>query len=162
MKSLHSLACKVVNVRPPTLTELPALLNLMRQLADFEDYLDDFSVTVDDLRERMLSENPQCYCLVVSGSEGDLLGYAVWLLVPFTYDLTPSAILKELYLVPQARGQGLGRHLFKAVQEQVYQQGCRRLLWNVLNGNQAAQGFYQRLGGHPEKKWQAWRKILSA
>ncbi|MBB1519695.1 GNAT family N-acetyltransferase [Pseudomonas sp. SR9] len=142
-------------VRAAQVTDIPALLVLMRELAAFEDYLTDFAVDAQALCERAFGPSAQCQVFVAE-SAGVPCGYAVALLIPFTYDLRPTCLLKELYLQPEQRAQGLGRQLLAGVASWAIDQGAGRMKWDVLVGNSRAERFYQCLGGRPVSKWLAY------
>ncbi|WP_240008839.1 GNAT family N-acetyltransferase [Aquipseudomonas campi] len=112
-------------VRAAQVTDIPALLVLMRELAAFEDYLTDFAVDAQALCERAFGPGAQCQVFVAE-SVGVPCGYAVALLIPFTYDLRPTCLLKELYLQPEQREQGLGRQLLAGVASWAIDQGAGR------------------------------------
>jgi len=169
------------------------LLRLMRELAVFEGYADQFRVTERDLIERglgnrrpkgrrflvdrlageerrlrlvrsrsprgaRLSPGPaaQLTAIVTDGAVGELAGYAVVYEIPFTYDLRPTLVLKELFVVATARSLGLGGVLMTAVLAHARARGCARLQWDVLPDNLRAQAFYRRFGGRPDVAWQRW------
>jgi GNAT superfamily N-acetyltransferase len=142
-------------VREARAEDAPALLALMRELARFEDYLEDFAVDEGQLLAHAFGPQPQCRIYVAEAS-GQLLGYAVTQELVFTYDLRPTVRLKELYVAPNARSQGLGEQLLAAVSRWAMARGAGRLKWDVLAGNQHAERFYQRLGGRPDTKWIAY------
>lgn len=131
------------------------MLVLMRALAEFEDYIDDFAVTQDAIlahgfgRERLFTTH-----LVISG--GKPIGLAVTYLVPWTFTLRPKLVLKEMYVMPSLRGNGAGRALFNAVTEEARQHKCDHITWTVMAGNKAAERFYQSVGGHADVKWLNW------
>ncbi|MEX6502735.1 GNAT family N-acetyltransferase [Pseudomonas zhanjiangensis] len=128
------------------------MLELMRALAEFEDYLQDFTVDRSALLQRAFGPAPQCQ-VFVAVADTSLRGYAVVLEVPFTYDLRPTLLLKELYIEQGWRGRGLGQRLMQAVARWGAGRGAGRLKWDVLAGNQAAETFYRHLGGRPDDKW---------
>lgn len=142
-------------VREARAEDVPALIALMRELARFEDYLQDFAVDEEQLLARAFGPQPQCRIYVAEAS-GQLLGYAVIQELVFTYDLRPTLRLKELYVAPAARSRGLGERLLAAVSHWATVRGAGRLNWDVLAGNQRAERFYQRLGGRPDTKWIAY------
>ncbi|MGF0333654.1 N-acetyltransferase family protein [Ectopseudomonas toyotomiensis] len=148
-------------VREARAEDVPALLPLMRELARFEDYLEDFAVDEVQLTARAFAAEPQCRIFVAEASDR-LLGYAVTQELTFTYDLRPTVRLKELYVAPDARCQRLGEQLLAAVARWAKARGAGRLKWDVLAGNQKAERFYQRLGGHPDAKWIAYTMDHSA
>ena len=135
--------------------DVPQLVALMRGLATFEDYLADFAVNEDALHRRAFGATAQCRIFVAEAA-GELRGYAVALLVPFTYDLRPTVRLKELYVRPNQRSRRLGQRLLAELADWAVQQGAGRLHWDVLAGNSRAETFYQRLGGRRVEKWIAY------
>ncbi|MDC7825017.1 GNAT family N-acetyltransferase [Pseudomonas sp. BLCC-B13] len=144
-----------VRVRAAGLADVPMLLALMRELAAFEDYLMQFAVDEQALRQRAFGPAAQCQVFVAETGR-ELLGYALALLIPFTYDLRPTVRLKELYVRPARRSSGLGRQLLVELAHWAIEQGAGRLHWDVLAGNERAESFYQRLGGRPVQKWIAY------
>ena len=142
-------------VRPALPADVPALIELMTALAEFEGYLDEFRVTEAELLARAFGEVAQCQVFVAE-QKGALAGYAVVLEVAFTFDLRPSALLKELFIEPASRSGGIGKALMTCVARWALSKGMGRLKWDVLAGNQNAERFYQRLGGEPDRKWTAY------
>lgn len=139
-------------VRPATLADLPEVHQQMQQLADFEGYLTDFCVTENHLIELGFGGDPQ-FSLLVASQNGKLGGYAVLVYQQFSYDLTPVATLKELFVVPAYRSTGAGQALFQAVIQTASDYGACRMDWLVLSNNTRAQQFYQQQGGHPSSQW---------
>ena len=119
--------------------DVPELIQLMRGLARFEGYIDDFRVAEQDLIEHGLGSQRRFEAFVAQESgAGPLLGMAVVYLIPWTYDLRSTMVLKELFVTDAARGRGLGKALMKHVARRAAEQGCPRLLWTVLHSNNAA------------------------
>lgn len=147
-------------IRPATLADLPAVHQQMQQLAAFEGYLTDFRVTVADLAARGFNSAPQ-FDLLVACNLQQLCGYAVLVYQPFSYDLTPVATLKELYIEAEYRGSGAGQALFQAAEQMARNKGAKRLNWLVLKHNLPAQQFYQQQGGYPSNDWIGFEKNLS-
>lgn len=127
----------------------------MHELAEFEGYLHEFAVNADDLRARAFGSDAQCL-IQVAEVAGVVQGYALTLSIPFTYDLRPTVVLKELYVNAQYRSAGLGERLLKDVANWALYSGAGRLKWDVLAGNGLAEQFYQRHGGRRVDKWLAY------
>lgn len=144
----------MLTVRAARPEDVPALLELMRALAAFEGYLDDFAVDAQALLDRAFGPSAQCQVFIAESDS--LCGYAVAQSIAFTYDLRPSVRLKELYVVQTQRGSGVGKRLMQSVARWARAQNAGRLLWDVLAGNDAAERFYARLGGRREAKWVAY------
>lgn len=151
-----------VFVREFVEADVEQLATLMRGLASFERYLDDFEVGCSDLIERGLSERPQFRALVAAQGAGKILGMAVYHIVPFTYDLTPEMILKELFVEENARGRGIGEALMDRLRKDAKVIGCKRIKWLVLHDNDRAKSFYSRMGGWKDAKWENWVMTLPA
>lgn len=142
-------------IRQAVAADVPQLLPLMRKLAAFEGYLDRFVVTESDLFERgFLSHKPE-FTAWVAGVDG-LQAYAVAYSIPFTFDLRPTVVLKELFVDEAARGQELGSQLFQAVVRYACSINARLIRWQVLPGNEAAKRFYRRQGGEMDENWESW------
>jgi len=146
---------RLLSVREARPEDVPAVLELMRALAEFEGYLDDFAVDTNALLTRAFG--PAAQCKVFVAETGAICGYAVAQSLPFTFDLRPSVRLKELYVVQGQRGSGIGEQLLRRVAQWALEQGAGRLLWDLLVGNDAAERFYARLGGQRESQWIAYR-----
>jgi len=149
-------------VRAATATDVPALLALMRELAAFERYLDRFAVTAEELLQRGFAATgqPEFFALVAEASAGGLLGYAVYYLIPFTYDLKPTLVLKELYVRGADRSAGWGAMLLDYLLVEAQRRGCGQIRWAVLPDNDRAKEFYRRWGGAPDGQWEYWQRTL--
>jgi ribosomal protein S18 acetylase RimI-like enzyme len=143
--------------RPFARADAAEMIGLMRELAVFEDYIDEFAVTEADLIENGLGASPRFGALVAyrEGEEG-LLGIAVHYVIPWTYDLKPTLVLKELYVAERARGLGVGRALMQSLCREAMSIGAPRIAWSVLPDNERAQRFYASLGGRKDAKFEPW------
>ncbi|MES3006660.1 MAG: GNAT family N-acetyltransferase [Pseudomonadota bacterium] len=141
-------------VRSAEKEDAEAVLALMQALAEFEGYSADFRVTLDELVQRCFVR--QDFQVLVADAGGELLGMLVYYEQPFTYDLKPWFVIKELYVRDSFRGAGVGRMLMKSVAGHCYLQGGSRLRWEVLTDNLPAQRFYGSLGAQPNTGWQTW------
>ncbi|MBY4677635.1 GNAT family N-acetyltransferase [Marinobacterium arenosum] len=143
-----------IRVRDARTEDCDALLTLMRQLARFEGYEDQFRVTAADLLER--GGRGDFHALVADSGQG-LAGMLVYYFQPFSYDLTPWLVIKELYIDARYRGQGLGSQLMQAAAQRCQAAGGSRMRWDVLTDNQPARAFYESLGAEPQCQWQGYQ-----
>lgn len=129
----------------------------MKALAEFEGYAEQFRVTEEAL-EKAWCEDPRPFeAFVAEGSTSvGLLGMAITYQQPWTYDLRPTVVLKELFVVPEGRGYGVGAELMSAVIEEAKTRGASRINWTVLADNDRAKDFYRRLSGKHDAKWEPW------
>lgn len=146
-------------IRPAGLQDVPQLLRLMKELARFENYDVQFAVTEDALtRAGFASVPPAFQCFVATdGDNSKLRGMAVTYVIPWTYDLTPTLVLKELYITEGSRKTGIGQQLMSAVARLALEIGAHRIHWTVLPSNDPAKDFYRTLGGRPDSAWEPWK-----
>ena len=138
--------------------DVSQLLELMVSLAEFEGYDQQFAVTEDALRSRGLGDRAEFKALVAeySTSPGELIGMAVYYFIPFTYDLRPDLILKELFVADMARSAGVGEALMKRLLSRARAADCERIKWLVLPDNHRAKQFYAALGAERDSSWETW------
>ena len=146
-----------VLVRSAKRNDCALLLGFMRGLAEFEGYIDVFRVTKAALETRGFPQTgePEFYALLAE-LNGKNVGMLVYYFIPFTFDLRPTLFIKELFVDPIARNNGVGEALFNAAIAKAKVQDCGRIKWDVLHNNEAAKRFYHRQGAHHDKKWQGF------
>ncbi|MEM7164698.1 MAG: GNAT family N-acetyltransferase [Planctomycetota bacterium] len=146
-----------VQVRSFQREDVPQLLELMRGLATFEGYLDKFAVSEQDLVDHGLGASPRFTALVaeLDGYDG-LAGMAVMYEIPWTYDLRPTVVMKELFVREDARDCRVGAALLREVAAHAAHRHSPRVIWTVLQDNDSAQRFYARHGGRADAEWQSW------
>ncbi len=136
-----------------------ALLELMKKLAEFEDYIEDFTVTASDLIIHGFSQSEgkePNFTAIVAEDNTTLHGYLVYTLIPFTYDLKPTLFIKELYVDKSVRGKSIGKQLMQRAINDAKEKGCGRMKWDVLSDNINAQSFYKSLGAKHDPRWQGF------
>lgn len=148
------------DVREMERADVPETIRLMRALAAFEGYIDDFAVSEFILERRAFAAVPDFSVFVCGPPAGRLVGYAVSYWVNWTYTLKPTLVLKELYVDAASRGSGVGAELFERVRRQAEEGGAGRLEWLVLPGNAGAERFYRAQGAAPDPSWDRWGMSL--
>jgi GNAT superfamily N-acetyltransferase len=140
-------------VRKAIETDVPNLLPLMRELAEFEKYAEDFAVNEEILREQGFRRSPPDFHCLIAEEGGELVGLLVYYFVPFTYRAKPNLIIKELYVTGRHRSRGIGKHLIKAVAREAEKAGCGMIKWWVAKWNERGIEFYERLGAKIDSDW---------
>jgi GNAT superfamily N-acetyltransferase len=133
-------------VRPARPADIPRIYELMCGLADYERLLDEVTGTVEELDDALFGATPAAECLVLE-QEGTLAGYALFLPVFSSFRTRRRMWLEDLYVDPAARAAGGGRLLMAALSRLCLDRGILGIGWIVLDWNDPAIGFYQRLGG---------------
>ena len=142
-----------MQIRKAVEEDIPELLPLMRELAEFEKYAQQFAITEETLREQGFGRSPPDFHCFVAEEDGKLFGFLVYYFVPFTYRAKPNLIIKELYVAEGHRSQGVGKLLMKAVAKEADRAGCGMIKWWVAKWNKRGIKFYKQLGARIDDDW---------
>lgn len=149
-------------VRPATPDDAATVLGFIRDLATYEREPDAVEATVASLHDQLAADHPPFECLLASqphpdtGADRDV-GMALFFPTFSTWTGVAGIHLEDLYVDPRARGSGAGLALLRALARLVRDRGGARLEWAVLDWNQPAIDFYDRLGARPQHDWITYR-----
>ena len=143
-------------IREAAPADVPALVAMVYELADFEKERDSCHLTEDQLRTALFDPAPQVFCHVAESAGGEVIGMALWFLTFSTWEGIHGIYLEDLYVRPAARGTGAGRGLLATLAAICVERGYRRLEWAVLDWNPARQ-FYEALGAAHKSDWLPYR-----
>jgi len=132
--------------------DVPAVVGLVRELADYEKAPEECHLTETQLHEALFGEAPAVFGHVAE-VDGEVVGMALWFLSFSTWRGVHGIYLEDLYVSPAARGTGLGKRLLRALARECVDRGLARLEWAVLDWNEPAIGFYRSLGAVPMEEW---------
>lgn len=145
-----------LQLAPATPADVPLILTLIRELAEFEKLTHEAVATADDLRLALFGERPHAE-VVIAWCDDEPLGFALFFHNFSTFVGKPGIYLEDLYVRPAARGRGVGTALLRWVASLACERGCGRFEWSVLDWNQHAIDFYQKLGARPLSEWTIFR-----
>ena len=147
-----------ISIRPATPADVPAILSLIRELAEYEKSLDKVVATTQNLHEDLFPTSGRPVCEAVMGEvNGVVEGFALFFHNYSTWVGRKGIYLEDLYVRPHARGVGLGKALFQRVVNIAVERGCHRMDWMVLDWNTPAHDFYKRMGAYAMAEWTMWR-----
>ena len=145
-----------IQIDPATPADVPMILTLIRELAEFERLLDEVTATEAQVRDGLFGPRPSAE--VAMARIGDeVAGFALYFHNFSTFLAKPGIYLEDLYVRQQFRGQGCGEALLKHLARTALARGCGRLEWSVLDWNQRAIDFYKSLGAVPMNEWTTYR-----
>jgi GNAT superfamily N-acetyltransferase len=149
--------CKMtLSIRPATAADLPLIARLIRDLAEYERLAD--AVRFDEAVLGTKLFGPRPYAEVVIGElDGEAQGFALFFHNFSTFEGKPGIYLEDLFVRPEARGSGLGKALLGHLAALALERDCARLEWSVLDWNEPAIGFYQKLGARLMDEWTVMR-----
>jgi GNAT superfamily N-acetyltransferase len=146
------------SVRAATPDDVPIIVSLIKELADYEREPNAAQATEADITNALFGNSPKAFCHVAE-HEGEVVGFALWFLNFSTWLGTHGIYLEDLFVRPEARGTGLGKALLTTLIEIARDHGYGRVEWSVLDWNTPAQDFYRALGATPNDEWTVWRLI---
>lgn len=146
-------------LRPVTPADIPGLLALMREMAEFEGLTDIFRATHTSLADSLCSANPAAHCLVghAAGAPDTLVAYAIWFHNYSSFLDRRGLYLEDLYVQPAHRRRGIGRQFLKELARIALEEECGRFEWVVLDWNQGAIDFYRHQGAEVLEEWRIVR-----
>lgn len=141
-----------VTIRAAEPQDVPAILSLIRALAEYEKLLDEVTATEVALHDSLFGARPYAEAMIAwDGSEA--VGFALYFHNYSTFLAKPGIYLEDLFVRPAYRGRGLGKELLARVARVAVERGCGRMEWAVLDWNAPAIAFYRSLGARPLQEW---------
>jgi GNAT superfamily N-acetyltransferase len=139
-------------VRAAERRDVPRLLELFGELADYEHLRDELHATEQQLGEALFGERPAAEALIAErGSES--VGYALFFPTFSSFLASRGIWLEDLFVMREHRGAGVGGALLSAVAARAHERGAARLEWCALDWNELALGFYRGIGARTMEEW---------
>ena len=135
--------------------DVPVILDLIKQLAEYEKAADQVVATEDLLHESLFAQRAAEVLLVEV--DGRAVGFAVFFTSYSTWLARAGIFLEDLFVLPDERGKGYGKGLLVHLAQIAVERGCGRLEWNCLDWNQPSIDFYLSLGAEKMECWTTYR-----
>ena len=136
--------------------DVPEILELIKALAEFENLSDEVVATEELLKITLFGINSPAE-VQIAFDKNKTLGFALYFRSFSTFLGRPGIYLEDLYVRESARGKGVGEALLRRLAQRTREIGGGRLEWAVLNWNEPAIGFYQKMGAAPLDEWTTYR-----
>ncbi|MBH9553198.1 GNAT family N-acetyltransferase [Inhella gelatinilytica] len=143
-------------IRSATPADVPTLLALIRELAVFEKLEHLVQSDAALLTEHLFGAQPVIEA-VVAEVEGKVVAFALFFRNYSTFLTKPGLYLEDLYVQPAHRGAGLGEALLRHLAQLAVARGYGRFEWSVLDWNEHAIRFYERMGAQLMHDWRICR-----
>ena len=140
-----------ISIRNGLKEDLPGVLGLVKELAEFEKAADQVSNTVKRMEQDGFGPNPVFGFFVAL--DGDVMvGLSLYY---FRYSTWKGKrlYLEDIIVTEDHRGKGLGKLLFERTMKFALEQGCSGMMWQVLNWNKAAIDFYRKYNAKMDDEW---------
>jgi len=143
-------------IRTTTEADVPVILSLIRELAEYEREPNAVVATEAGLREVLFGAKRSAEVLLAL-ENAEAVGFAVYFYNFSTWLGRPGLYLEDLFVRPAVRGKGFGRALLERLAQIAKERGCGRMEWAVLDWNEPAIQFYRKLGAEPMNEWTVFR-----
>jgi len=145
-----------LTIRPATPADVPLILSLVREIAEYEKLLHEVVATEADVQRTLFGGRPEAE-VILAQLAGEPVGFAVFFPVYSTFLAQSGIYLEDLFVRPHVRGKGVGKALLARVASIAVERGYGRVEWSVLNWNEPAIRFYESLGAKPRSGWTIYR-----
>jgi GNAT superfamily N-acetyltransferase len=143
-------------IRAATPADVPAIFSLIQALAEYEKLSHQVTGSIEQLHTHLFGEKPLIAAIVATVND-QAIGFALYFYNYSTFLTKPGIYLEDLFVLPEYRGQGIGKALLTQLAQIAIEQDCGRLEWSVLDWNESAIGFYQRMGATVLPDWRICR-----
>ncbi len=143
-------------IRSATEKDVPAILSLIKELANYEKLSDQVIATEDELKKVLFGENNFVEILVAEYEE-QITGQALFFKNFSTFLGKPGIYLEDLYVKPEMRNKGIGKALLDKIISLAKERNYGRVEWAVLDWNESAIEFYEKIGAKKLDEWKIFR-----
>ncbi|MFD3437428.1 GNAT family N-acetyltransferase [Streptomyces sp. NPDC058685] len=144
-------------IREATPADVPEILAMIRELAEYEKAPQEARATPEQLHAALFGERPGAYAHIAETDEGAVVGFALWFLNFSTWTGVQGLYLEDLFVRPDRRGGGYGKALLTELARICVERGYERFEWSVLDWNAPSISFYEALGARPQDEWTVYR-----
>lgn len=145
-------------IRSADSADVPEILAMITELAEYERARDEVVATEDQLHRALFGPEPALYALIATEeTTGEVVGFALWFLNFSTWLGRHGIYLEDLYVRPSHRGHGYGKALLQALARIAVERGYGRFEWWVLDWNTPALDFYRSIDAEPMDEWTVQR-----
>jgi GNAT superfamily N-acetyltransferase len=145
-----------IEIRAARPDDAGLILTFIRELAEYEKLSHEVTATADEIESTLFTDPPPAEVLL--GFLGARpAAFALFFTSYSTFLAKPGIYLEDLYVREPYRGAGAGKAMLARVASLAVERGCGRLEWSVLDWNEPAIRFYERLGAGPMDDWTVWR-----
>jgi GNAT superfamily N-acetyltransferase len=143
-------------IRPATEDDAATILEMIKELADYEKLSHEVVATEDDIRKSLFGVRPFAEALI-GEYNGRPISFALFFFNYSTFLGKPGIYLEDLYVKPEHRGNGFGRKMLAYIAGLAREKKCGRFEWSVLDWNVPAIRAYEQLNARPMKEWILYR-----
>ena len=149
-----------IRLRPATENDCALILELVRELADFEKLAHEVVANEAKIRTTLFGARPAAEVIIAEVDDRGSwrnAGFALYFTSYSTFLAKPGLYLEDLFVRSEFRSRGIGQRLLEELARLAIERDCGRLEWSVLDWNKRAWEFYARMGAKPMDEWTVHR-----
>lgn len=135
--------------------DIPLILSFIKELAIYENMIDDVVATEDILKDSLF--NRKAAEVIIGEYKGEPVSFALFFHNFSTFLGKPGLYLEDLFVKPEARCKGLGKILLTYLASLAKERDCGRFEWSCLDWNEPSIKFYKQMGARPMEDWTGYR-----
>ena len=144
------------NIRFAQESDLDLIIHFINLLAEYEKMSDQVFMEKDSLKQYLFGDRPSAEVLILELNE-EPVGFALFFQNFSTFEGRPGIYLEDLFILPEHRGQGLGKKALKRLASIARDRNCARFEWVCLDWNTPSIKFYEGQGAKAKKEWIIFR-----
>ena len=144
-------------------SDVAVLFSLIKKLAEYERLLSEVTATKEMYQKHGFGQNSYFKALLVESQDesgSPFFGFALYFFTFSTFLGKPTLYLEDLFVLPEYRGDGIGKALLKTLAQIALEKECGRMEWSVLNWNEPAIKFYKDIKAVPMDEWTMYRLTI--
>lgn len=145
-----------MRIEQATNNDAEVILQLIKELADYENMSDSVIATVEDVKKTLFCENPKAEVLLLKIQER-VAGFALFFHNYSTFLCKYGIYIEDIYVREEYRGNGYGKALLQYICNIAKHRNCGRIEWWCLDWNKPSVDFYLKLGAEPMSDWTVYR-----
>lgn len=145
-----------VHIRSAGRSDAGLVLQFIQGLAEYERLAHECEATIEAIEATLFGAHPAAEVLIAE-HDGTPAGFALFFHNYSTFLARPGIYLEDLFVRPEHRGAGVGQALLTRLAALALERQCGRLEWSVLDWNENAIRFYERLGARAMSDWTVYR-----
>ena len=141
-----------ITIRRSVKEDCPRLLELVKELAEYERAPDEVTVTLEHFIESGFGEKPVWLAFVAEEVGGKVAGFALYYIRYSTWK-GQRMYLEDILVTNEMRGKGIGKLLFDRLIEEAKEKKFSGIVWQVLDWNEPAINFYKKYNASFDAGW---------
>lgn len=146
----------LLTIKKATSEDTEIIFNFICKLAEYEKLTHEVSTNPEELRKTLFGDNSNTKT-VIAFIDDEPVGFALYFFNYSTFKGKRGLYLEDVFVLPEMRGNGVGKELLKYLANVAKENYCARFEWSVLDWNDPAIKFYKSIGAKPMDEWTVFR-----